>query len=45
MTKLAYPMLYITRKSMEILKEKVASKLGISPQRYQLKECGRAILI
>ncbi len=43
MTKLAYPMLYITRKEHGDTQKKVASKLGISPQRYQLKECGRAI--
>lgn len=43
MTKLAYPMLYITRKEHGDTQKKVASKLGISPQHYQLKECGRAI--
>lgn len=43
MTKLAYPMLYITRKEKGDTQKKVASKLGISPQRYQLKESGKAI--
>ena len=45
MTNLAYPMLYITRKEKGDTQKKVASKLGISPQRYQLKESGKAILI
>lgn len=43
MTKLTYPMLYITRKEKGDTQKKVASKLGISPQRYQLKESGKAI--
>lgn len=43
MTKLTYPMLYITRKEKGDTQKKVANKLGISPQRYQLKESGKAI--
>ncbi|HCY3112543.1 TPA: helix-turn-helix transcriptional regulator [Staphylococcus aureus] len=43
MTKLTYPMVYITRKEKGDTQKKVASKLGISPQRYQLKESGKAI--
>ncbi|MFW3609128.1 helix-turn-helix transcriptional regulator [Staphylococcus caprae] len=42
MTNLAYPMLYITRKEKGDTQRKVAQKLGISPQRYQLKEVGKA---
>lgn len=42
MTNLAYPMLYITRKEKGDTQKKVAQKLGISPQRYQLKEGGKA---
>ncbi|MCG1471837.1 helix-turn-helix domain-containing protein [Staphylococcus epidermidis] len=43
MTNLAYPILYITRKENGDTQKKVATKLGISPQRYQLKESGKAI--
>lgn len=43
MANLAYPMLYITRKENGDTQKKVATKLGISPQRYQLKESGKAI--
>ena len=42
MNNLAYPMLYITRKEKGDTQRKVAQKLGISPQRYQLKESGKA---
>lgn len=37
MTNLTYPMLYIARKEKGDTQRKVAQKLGISPQRYQLK--------
>ena len=43
MANLAYPMLYITRKEKGDTQKEVATKLGISPQRYQLKESGKAI--
>ncbi|MCE4991439.1 MULTISPECIES: helix-turn-helix transcriptional regulator [Staphylococcus] len=42
MTNLTYPMLYIARKEKGDTQRKVAQKLGISPQRYQLKETGKA---
>lgn len=42
MTNLAYPMLYIVRKEKGDTQKGVAQKLGISPQRYQLKETGKA---
>ncbi|HEA0021267.1 helix-turn-helix transcriptional regulator [Staphylococcus aureus] len=42
MVKLTYPILYITRKEKGDTQKKVANKLGISPQRYQLKESGKA---
>ncbi|PTI41386.1 helix-turn-helix transcriptional regulator [Staphylococcus succinus] len=42
MTNLAYPMLYITRKEHAHTQKVVAKKLSISPQRYQLKESGKA---
>lgn len=42
MTNLAYPMLYITRKEKGDTQKKVAEKLSITPQRYQLKETGKA---
>ena len=42
MTNLAYPMLYIARKEKGDTQKGVAQKLGISPQRYQLKETGKA---
>lgn len=42
MTNLAYPILYIVRKEKGDTQKGVAQKLGISPQRYQLKETGKA---
>ncbi|MDW4410425.1 helix-turn-helix transcriptional regulator [Staphylococcus saprophyticus] len=42
MTNLAYPMLYITRKEHGHTQKAIAKKLSISPQRYQLKESGKA---
>lgn len=42
MTNLAYPILYIARKEKGDTQKGVAQKLGISPQRYQLKETGKA---
>lgn len=42
MANLAYPMLYIARREKGDTQRKVAKKLGISPQRYQLKESGKA---
>ncbi|EZI38311.1 helix-turn-helix transcriptional regulator [Staphylococcus haemolyticus] len=39
---LTYPILYITRKEHGHTQKKVAQKLGITPQRYQLKESGKA---
>lgn len=42
MTKLAFPVLYITRKEHGHTQKYVAKKLSISPQRYQLKESGNA---
>lgn len=41
MTKLAYPMLYITRKEHGHTQKAIAKKLSISPQRYQIKESGK----
>lgn len=42
MTNLAYPMLYIARKEKGDTQKEVAKKLSITPQRYQLKETGKA---
>lgn len=42
MTNLAYPMLYIARREKGDTQKAIAKKLSISPQRYQLKESGRA---
>ncbi|MDW4114056.1 helix-turn-helix transcriptional regulator [Staphylococcus saprophyticus] len=42
MTNLAYPMLYIARREKGDTQKEVAKKLSISPQRYQLKESGKA---
>ncbi|MDW3789975.1 helix-turn-helix transcriptional regulator [Staphylococcus saprophyticus] len=42
MTNLAYPMLYIARREKGHTQKEVAKKLSISPQRYQLKESGKA---
>ncbi|UXR72072.1 helix-turn-helix domain-containing protein [Staphylococcus sp. IVB6238] len=42
MTKIHYPVLYITRKEQGHTQRFVAGKLGISPQRYSLKELGGA---
>lgn len=42
MTNLAFPILYITRREHGHTQKFVAKKLGISPQRYQLKESGKA---
>lgn len=42
MTNLAYPMLYIARREKGDTQKKVAKILGISPQRYQLKEANKA---
>lgn len=42
MKKLAYPHLYIQRKEHGHTQKAVAKKLSISPQRYQLKESGKA---
>ncbi|MGX0158299.1 putative transcriptional regulator [Staphylococcus cohnii] len=42
MTNLAYPMLYIARKEHGHTQKAIAKKLSISPQRYQLKESGKA---
>ncbi|MFW3540216.1 helix-turn-helix transcriptional regulator [Staphylococcus caprae] len=42
MANVNYPMLYIARKEKGDTQRKVAQKLGISPQRYQLKEVGKA---
>lgn len=39
---LTYPILYITRKEHGHTQKEIAQKLGITPQRYQLKECGKA---
>ncbi|MEB7831014.1 helix-turn-helix transcriptional regulator [Staphylococcus xylosus] len=41
MKKLAYPMLYITRKEHGHTQKAIAKKLSISPQRYQIKESGK----
>ncbi|WP_180529150.1 helix-turn-helix transcriptional regulator [Staphylococcus haemolyticus] len=43
MANLNYPMLYIARKEKGDTQRKVALKLGISPQRYQMKESGKAL--
>ena len=40
MKKLAYPILYITRKEHGHTQKAIAKKLSISPQRYQIKESG-----
>ncbi|MGW7904471.1 helix-turn-helix transcriptional regulator [Staphylococcus xylosus] len=42
MTNLAYPMLYIARREKGDTQKVIAKKLSISPQRYQLKESGKA---
>lgn len=42
MTNLAYPMLYIARREKGDTQKAIAKKLSISPQRYQLKESGKA---
>ena len=42
MTNLAYPMLYIARRKKGDTQKAIAKKLNISPQRYQLKESGKA---
>ncbi|WP_368868232.1 helix-turn-helix transcriptional regulator [Staphylococcus haemolyticus] len=42
MTNLAYPMLYIVRREKGDTQKTIAKKLSISPQRYQLKESGKA---
>lgn len=42
MTNLAYPMLYIARREKGDTQKTIAKKLSISPQRYQLKESGKA---
>ncbi len=42
MLSLAYPILYITRKEHGHTQKEVAKVLGITPQRYQLKETGKA---
>lgn len=42
MTNLAYPMLYIARREKGDTQKEIAKKLSISPQRYQLKESGKA---
>jgi putative transcriptional regulator len=41
-TNLAYPMLYIARREKGDTQKVIAKKLSISPQRYQLKESGKA---
>jgi putative transcriptional regulator len=42
MTNLVYPMLYIARREKGDTQKAIAKKLSISPQRYQLKESGKA---
>ena len=42
MTNLAYPMLYIARREKGDTQKAIAKKLSISPQRYQMKESGKA---
>ncbi|EJH4627871.1 helix-turn-helix transcriptional regulator [Staphylococcus pseudintermedius] len=42
MTKIHYPVLYITRKEHGHTQSYVARKLNMSPQRFSLKELGRA---
>ena len=42
MANLAYPMLYIARREKGDTQKAIAKKLGVSPQRYQLKESGKA---
>ncbi|MFC3467572.1 transcriptional regulator [Staphylococcus saprophyticus] len=42
MTNLTYPMLYIARREKGDTQKAIAKKLSISPQRYQLKESGKA---
>lgn len=42
MANLAYPMLYIARRERGDTQKAIAKKLSISPQRYQLKESGKA---
>ncbi|MGV3042562.1 helix-turn-helix transcriptional regulator [Staphylococcus rostri] len=42
MAKINYPVLYIARKEHGHTQTYVAQELGISPQRYSLKELGNA---
>ncbi|RIM21367.1 helix-turn-helix transcriptional regulator [Staphylococcus chromogenes] len=42
MTKIHYPVLYITRKEHGHTQNYVAKKLNLSPQRLSLKELGKA---
>ncbi|MCQ9279772.1 helix-turn-helix transcriptional regulator [Staphylococcus borealis] len=42
MKKLAYPILFIKRKENGHSQRFIAKKLGISPQRYSLKELNKA---
>ncbi len=42
MAKINYPVLYIARKEHGHTQTYVAQQLGISPQRYSLKELGNA---
>ncbi|SCT27380.1 helix-turn-helix transcriptional regulator [Staphylococcus caeli] len=42
MANLAHPVLYIARREHGDTQTSVAKKLNISPQRYQLKETGKA---
>lgn len=42
MTNLSYPMLYIARREKGDTQKAIAKKLSISPQRYQMKESGKA---
>ncbi|MCI2788762.1 MULTISPECIES: helix-turn-helix transcriptional regulator [Staphylococcus] len=42
MTNLAYPLLFVARREKGDTQKEVAKKLSISPQRYQLKESGKA---
>lgn len=42
MTNLAYPMLFVVRREKGHTQKAIAKKLSISPQRYQLKESGKA---
>lgn len=42
MKNLVYPMLYIASKEHGHTQKDIAKKLSISPQRYQLKQSGKA---